>query len=214
MVPQLAGELRAWKLSGVRFANSAWAKVFQMFAGQKPPNPPPPRTDRLSAVVGGVLLVDEHPDDHRVLRDRADEEPGQVVRGGTGLGDDLPAAQARRAALTAVPLTVVSSIAYWTCESCAGVSTWRVATTGVCTAWSGSCHDLMTCAWWNTPLSSMVASICVCSLTVSEALAESDRRDLVEVAGQARAVGMAGCRRRSSRHLNDVWRCRPGAPGR
>ena len=30
------------KLCCGRFANSAWAKVFQMFAGQKPPNPPPP----------------------------------------------------------------------------------------------------------------------------------------------------------------------------
>ena len=39
------------KLCGVRFANSAWAKVFQMFAGQKPPNPPPPKADRLSVVT-------------------------------------------------------------------------------------------------------------------------------------------------------------------
>ena len=84
-------------------------------------------------------------------------------------------------ALIAVPLTVVSSMAYCTWEVCAGVSTVRVRTTGVCTAWSGSCHDLMMWPWWNTPLSSMVASIWVCSLTVSDDSPRRDRRHLVEV---------------------------------
>src|SRR5215831_16339314 len=62
-----------------------------------------------------------------------------------------------------VPLTVVISIAYWTCEASAallaalvGSSTPRVCVIGFVCGPSGNCQNLMMCAVWYTPLSAMV----------------------------------------------------------
>ena len=70
----------------------------------------------------------------------------------------------------AVPLTVVISIAYWTCAAWSGVSTLCVSTFGICSVPPPCCQYLMMWAWWYMPLLAIVASIGVCSLTVSGAM--------------------------------------------
>jgi len=89
--------------------NSASAKVFQIFAGQKPPNPPPPSSARLLLAFGFWVNMPTT----RVLRGRADEEARLGVGGRPGLADDRAwACWPKVTVWAAVPLMVVISIAY------------------------------------------------------------------------------------------------------
>src|SRR5215471_2418572 len=147
------------------FANAASANVCQIAAGQVPPKPPPPS---VVSDCGEFEFCDW------VKIPTASEYCGIAPMKKAAFEfvvvPVLPmiGRPSVIAAAVPVPLTVVCDIAYWTCESSDGVSTWRWVTMPRCTGALAAWYVATTCAEWYVPPLAIVDSIVACSLTVSE----------------------------------------------